>query len=77
MPYVIVYHDTLGCDTGCCGHRVQLADDSFRIVKTSDMNFFHPHDEDLRSWAESLIRAELGEEHVRDLDWENCIISTS
>jgi hypothetical protein len=30
---------------------------------------------DFREFAEGLIREHFGEEHVADLDWENCEIS--
>lgn len=39
--------------------------------------FSHPYSDDpaeIRKWAEDWIREELGEEHVKDLDWENCHI---
>jgi hypothetical protein len=26
-------------------------------------------------FAEGLVREEFGEEHVADLDWENCMVS--
>lgn len=65
---VIVYHRGYGCDTGCCGHSVQIDG------KGDDFHFAHPYGEDLRAFAEELVRTSLGEEHVKDLDWENCVI---
>jgi hypothetical protein len=58
---VIVYHSYYGCETGCCGHTVELEDG------TSQFYFSHPYKEDFKSFAEELVK-EFGEEHVKDLD---------
>ncbi len=67
---VIVYHSFYGCETGCCGHTVEFEDGSF-----SKFIFTHPYEEDPLEFAKELVRDEFGEEHVKDLDWENCHIS--
>jgi hypothetical protein len=64
---VVVFHSPYGCDTGCCGHVVQLGD-------TEKFEFTHPYGEDPRKFAEELVRDVLGDEHVKDLDWENSTI---
>lgn len=69
---ITVLHAYYGCDTGCCGHVIDT-DGEFRDI----FSFHHPYSNDLveiRKWAEDWIREELGEEHVKDLDWENCHI---
>ena len=66
---VIVYHTYYGCETGCCGHAVEFEDGSKYKFK-----FTHPYDNDFRKFAEDMIRNQFGEEHVKDLDWENCNI---
>lgn len=55
------------CDTGCCGHIVERDGEE-------EFVFAHPYREDPRIFAEELIRDVYGEEHVKDLDWENCSI---
>jgi hypothetical protein len=65
---ITIYHNTYGCDTGCCGHIIEY-DGKRKFF------FSHPYGEDHKEFAEDLIREEFGEEHVEDLDWENCIIS--
>jgi hypothetical protein len=65
MAKVIVYHSYYGCDTGCCGHIVEMGD-------RTEFDFGHPFGDDARAFAEELIRAKFGEEHVKDLDWDNC-----
>ena len=69
MTKVVVYHRSYGCDTGCCGHVVRLG------AEQEEFDFTHPHKtDDHRAWAESLVQATFGSEHVADLDWDNCII---
>lgn len=67
---VVVYHAGYGCDTGCCGHVVELEDGREKF------EFTHPYSgkEDFRTWAEELVRDTFGEEHVKDLDWESCFV---
>jgi hypothetical protein len=72
MTRVVVYHALYGCDTGCCGHVIELDG------KEVEFEFHHPYgltaEEDLKDWARQLARHHLGEEHVADLDWANCRI---
>jgi hypothetical protein len=78
---VTVSHRPYGCDTGCCGHVVQVDDEE----AFDSFQFDHPYftgpeehrDRAYREFAEQLVREELGEEHVKDLDWENCYIVDS
>lgn len=65
---VIVYHSYYGCDTGCCGHIVELDNGKTKF------EFSHPYDEDTRQFAKDLIKSTFGEEHIKDLDWEHCNI---
>lgn len=67
MSKVIVYHAGHGCETGCCGHWVELNGDEY-------FNFSHPYGRDPRAYAEDLVRRQFGAEHVADLDWDSCII---
>lgn len=74
---IIVYHDEYGCDTGCCGHVVEVEDAPPGFRKPTNWTFDHPYgakndEAKLREWAENLVREEFGEEHVADLDWDNC-----
>lgn len=63
---VIVFHSGYGCDTGCVGHVIKA--DGYR-----EFVFDSPFEgDDKREWAEDLVRSHYGEEHVKDLDWENC-----
>ncbi len=69
---IIVYHSLYGCETGCCGHTVEMNDRT-----RSEFEFTHPYSndpEDMKKFAEDLVRSKFGEEHVKDLDWENCQI---
>jgi hypothetical protein len=66
---VIVFHAGYGCDTGCCGHVVEL-DDGRSAFGLGD----HPYGDDPRAFAEELVRDHFGEEHVADLAWDDCVI---
>jgi len=68
MSRVIVYHSAYGCDTGCTGHVVEVGDKS-RFVFDSPWPPETP-----REFAERLVREHFGEEHVMDLDWDNCVV---
>lgn len=80
MARVVVLHTTYGCDTGCCGHVIQI--DGVEKFRTFD--FGHPslcgvtdkadRDRIAREYAEDMVRHELGEDHIKDLDWDGCQI---
>lgn len=70
MARVVVYHSGYGCETGCCGHVVSVDDKD-----VGRFSFSHPDsnsEADRLAYARELVASELGEEHVADLDWENC-----
>lgn len=67
---IIIYHGFYGCDTGCCGHWIEL-DGHQRFVFDSPRS-----KEKALDWARNLIEKEFGKEHIADLDWENCEIDT-
>ena len=69
MSKVVVYHAGHGCETGCCGHWVKLDGDADEYF-----SFSHPYGDDPREYAEMIVRAHFGAEHVADLDWDNCVI---
>lgn len=66
---VVVYHAGYGCDTGCCGHVVE-------VDGVEEFSFSHPYGgADHLEFAKRLVREEFGEEHVADLDWSQCTVS--
>jgi hypothetical protein len=77
---VTVSHRLYGCDTGCCGHVIKVDDEEvYGSFQFDHPPYFSGDDHDLdaayRAFAEEMVREELGEDHVKDLDWENCYIS--
>jgi len=36
--------------------------------------FSHPYAEDHKDFVKRLVTEEYGEDHVKDIDWLNCII---
>ena len=78
---VIVYHRMYGCDTGCCGHVVEITDDTG--AERSIFEFDHPHlytapdvGEETRRYIRELVTDTFGEEHCADIDWDNCHVSS-
>lgn len=74
MIKIIVYHGGYGCDTGCCGHYVEVKTDG----KSGSSGFVFDHPdmevESKRQFAERVISDQLGAEHIKDLDWDNCTV---
>ena len=68
MAKIIVAHRLYGCETGCCGHSIIVDGIEKRFM------FSHPYERDFIEYAKELITDILGEEHVKDLDWDDCII---
>ena len=69
MARIVVSHQSYGCDTGRCGHVIEVDDE-----QVGGFHFSHPYGDDVRQWAEELIASELGAEHVADLDRDNCVV---
>lgn len=65
---VVVLHKSYGCETGCCGHVVEVDG-----VETGGFSFSHPYGEPHREFAERIVR-ESGCD-PSDLDWESCIVT--
>jgi hypothetical protein len=77
---VIVYHDSYGCETGCCGHTVEILQDGEEQYRGSQrkFEFTHPYTDDQEEWiefAKDLVRKTYGEKHVADLAWDQCEIN--
>ena len=65
---VWVYHSMYGCETGCCGHTVEVEG------KGEKFEFTHLYevkatDEDRKKWARDLA------EQVIQLNWPECLES--
>jgi len=65
-----------GCDSGCCGHTIEIdGERTYNKDGDSCFDFFHPRsnsEEDRLEYAKQHIRDVFGDDHVKDLDWENC-----
>ncbi len=63
---LVIYHTYYGCDSGCCGHRVETKDGDPRKFA---FTFDHARSESAEDKA--LFAAELvGEGALKDVDWE-------
>lgn len=69
-----VLHSYYGCDTGCCGHIVEV--DGKDI---GSFSFDHPRStEDLKTWARALVEEKLGQyapKCLESIDWETLDVS--
>lgn len=72
---IVVYHDSYGCDTGCCGHSIEVYDSS----EPSDMayrDFTFNHKEDYESKEEFAKKAiekilrQYQPECLETIDWD-------
>lgn len=71
---IIVYHGYYGCDTGCCGHYIIVEDGEVPDGANDGMTFEHPYKQDPKAWARKLLLSEgFSEEHLADIDWDNCL----
>lgn len=69
---ILVYHTEYGCDTGCCGHRieVQKVDGKYDI---SHFEFTHPYGDDPKTWALELAQKFIKKHHPEcydKIDWD-------
>lgn len=66
---ILVLHRYYGCDTGCCGHVVEVDG------KEGKFQFDHPYGDDFKTFIKEFVTEQLGKKHVKDIDWENCEVS--
>lgn len=80
---ILVYHRGYGCETGCCGHAVAWFPDDYVPEDKWDYygyegvdNFYfeHIYGQDAFEFAKSIIAKRYGEDHIKDLDFENSFI---
>lgn len=70
MSRIIILHRSYGCDTGCCGHVIEIDG-----KETGGFEFGHPgSNQSHLDFAKEMLEQHLGPEHIADLDFENCII---
>ncbi len=82
MPRIIVYHTEYGCETGCCGHAIQVDGETLH----RSFEFDHPYDlytfrddpegrnHHIQEYVKEMVRAKMGEEHIKDIDFDECIV---
>ena len=70
MARVIVYHTYYGCDTGCCGHIVEMDGEPANHYR--DFQFTHPHGKSVQDFVRRLVTEKYGAEHCADIDWSAC-----
>lgn len=69
---VRVLHGYYGCDTGCCGHFVELEDSDGKVTESS-FDFSHPYGDDFKEWATNLAQEYVRKKHpdcYDSIDWD-------
>lgn len=69
MTRIVVLHAYCGCESGCCGHIVEVSDGR------SQFTFAHPYNGNVRAFVRKVVTDRYSEKHVADIDWDNCIVS--
>lgn len=67
---VTITHEYYGCQCGCCGHEIRIDGEVYGRI-----HFSHPCGIGEREFGEELVRGALGEDRVKDINWEESQIS--
>lgn len=77
---VVVYHGGYGCETGCCGHYVEVYSDHDQLL-SHKFRFDHPEkNEDFRAWAKELAEEWIAQrfpECLATIDWSTMEVQVS
>lgn len=69
---VRVLHAYYGCDTGCCGHFIEMEDSDGKITESS-FEFTHPYGEDFKEWATKFAQEVVKDKFpncYESIDWD-------
>ncbi len=81
---IVVYHGGYGCDTGCCGHYIEVDGEdrpgSFTFdhpdwVSKSEPGWVKMDDEQVKQWVIDYVEEQVGSGHLDDIDWEKVRVS--
>lgn len=67
MTHIVVTHRSYGCDTGCCGHVIEVDG-----KQHGSFHFRHPYGQTDRAFIETLVREEGCD--PSSIDWDNCSV---
>jgi hypothetical protein len=75
---VRVYHSNYGCETGCCGHIVELSMPDGSLQK--NFEFEHPCGQEIAIWAhkfaENVVRSEWPT-CFDSIDWDTLVVEAN
>jgi hypothetical protein len=69
---VLVLHQSYGCESGCCGHIVEV--DGREVGR---LDFGHPRGrtpDAIREYVIRRVTEACGADHVADIDWDHCVV---
>lgn len=69
---IVVLHGSYGCDTGCCGHWVEVDGERVGVFEFSHPDSDAP--EHVKDYVRWIVTEECGAEHVADIDWDHCMV---
>ena len=84
MSRIVVFHGGYGCETGCCGHYIEVDDEQVSKswtfdhpdwVSKSEPGWVRMNDEQTRQWVIDYVEETIGEGHLDDIDWEHVLVS--
>ena len=69
MPRILVLHRGYGCDTGCCGHYIEVDGREVAFL------FEHPGgSEERMDFIRRIVAQKLGDVDVADIDFTDCVV---
>lgn len=74
---ITVVHDLYGCESGCCGHRVQVSGDDALAAKMRGRGWFfeHPYSRTHEEFIRDLVIQTFGVDALPLIDYDNCRVS--
>lgn len=68
-----VFHGYYGCDTGCCGHIIEVENGKGPGRDIYSFKFSHPYNEDFKEWATEFAQDYIKSKHPNcydSIDWD-------
>ena len=70
---VRVVHDSYGCESGCCGHKIYGYDEDEKKIWTSEFHFLHPYGDDTNVFINEMVHDEFPN-GIPIINFDDCCI---